>query len=714
MGVAFKSIAKTVVGSATDTLVCTHPSGLVVGDLMIASHLIANVTAPTIATPTGWASEIDQPGPTSSRPRTVVFSKIADSADVAAGSTTFIASAAVASAEDWKCAIIRLDGHDPSGAVNVSAGSSAISATMTCPSVSPTVHGTFVILTGGARNPRTGTGPAGFTERLDSGQDGDGSVGLLVYTKNVGVVEGATGTFDITLSSLDDHSRVTLAIAPLSPVTFHGFTKAVTNFSDAKPQTLVLAVPPGTVLNNLLVAVISEAVDRPTRTIPSGWALVDRSIGFQPMDVEGNDGAQRQAMLSVFFKVASASEPADYTWSWSNAFGTGRFGYMLRFSGQDLDRPFDDAQSEGGTVAVQVSKTGFVYRSNAPTAPGSFVIRFGMGFTVSTAAGGAIVGPTGDILLDSDVSSESSNGIQVWIGTAAENPLSGRGPFPKSFLVPNEFAKYCVGTLTIAAARTPGVGLRVETATRRVQHVQETDSPRFVDFSDDMVIPPTDLGDLLLSFGYFNPALGNPQSVTIPVGWTSVRITPLTQSRGVASVDRRIVGGSEPLFYTWLHGASALRRFQNITLAIKGFNSSNPINVEGIFDNLIGANIGTTVTSPSVVTTVDGCLILRYFVSDNGLSSDPGLPAGITSIGQESVIIGTKWKVQVVVEGIQAVAGATGTADWTGVFVGSGSAAGTIAIEPFAGVPPGGGPIGGPKGPFRLLGRRWRELGTGA
>ena len=707
----FESISSNGVGNGDKTV--TPPPGIVDGDLLVAYYQYASNTI-ALTLPVGFTElfggRVEHSG---GAPAFLVGVKIASAES---GNYLFTAgSQAIAS----MAFVARISGADIHTPINISGnGESTGGTTATCPDVVTTRDGTLLLRIGCFRStgaaPTSSIGPG--TEQLELGGSSGQFVGL--YSIDGPVTAGATGTAIVTQTGGPATMRqfgITIAIEPQQDVKFHGFTKAFTNFSDAKPQSLVIPVPSGTALNNLLVTIIMEGVTRPTRTIPSGWALIDRTIGFMPMDVEGSaPGGQERALMSVFFRIASASEPADYTWSWSDAsFGSGRFGYMLRFSDQDLTRPFDDAQMEGGGVAVPATPVGFIYRANAPTAPGSFAIRFAMGRNVSTAGTGLITAPSGDTLIDSDVSSESSAGIQVFVASAQENPLTGRGLFPRTMPVPvND--EYSVGTLTIAAPRTPSVlNPRVETVTRRVSHVQDILSPRFTAFSDDMVIPPTDVGDLLLSIGYFNPALSSPQSVTIPAGWTSVRITDLTRSRGVASVDRRIVGGSEPLFYTWAHGTVNSRFFQNVTLAIKGFNPSNPINVEGINEDLIGGVSGTPFDSPSVVTTVDGCLILRYIVTDQGLSFEVGLPTGSTGIiGQESVIVGTKWRIDVVTEGIQAVAGATGVASWAVLAASLGKAAGTIAIEPGMALPPGAGPIGG--GPFRLLGRRWRVLGTGA
>lgn len=220
MAVAYSSIAKTVVASATDTMSCTHPAGLAADDLLLMAHLVHNTTAPTVDTPSGWTQILQQAGPTNSRPRSAVFGKVATAADVAAGSTTFTISAPVAGAEDWKSAGIRVTGIDPNATwagqiIDTSDSGAASADPLVCPTVTTTIDGCLIIFGGGCTNPRTGTAPAGSTERLDTAQDGDGNGGLLVYTDDtLKDPAGATGTYSVELVSADDQSKWTIAIAP--------------------------------------------------------------------------------------------------------------------------------------------------------------------------------------------------------------------------------------------------------------------------------------------------------------------------------------------------------------------------------------------------------------------------------------------------------------------------------------------------------------------
>ena len=528
------------------------PAGLAVGDLMVGL-VQKNLAGPTgvWTLPAGWTSleETDPGGAGPLNPKTLLAEKIADAGDVAASTFTF--SHSDVTTPNMNGIILRVRGTAglASKAITKLPGPNSPISVMICPDL-VTTEGIDLIVRvlmfdgTGATDAIIVTPPAGITERAVSRNAAPppftSDSMMFAYTDDAKLkVPGPTGTatFAATAFSGDERGiHYTLAFKP-SGLTYHGFTKDQTEFSDAKPQSLVIPVQAGAALDDLLVAVIAEGVDRPTRTIPAGWAVVDRAVGIMPMDVEGDEpggpGGQRQNMMSVFFKLASASEPADYTWSWSDpTFGTGRFGYMLRFSKQDLTQPFDDAQMEGAGLAVPSGPTGLAWRVNGPTVDGGLAFRFGSMFTVATPG---ITGPAGDTLIDSDISTVGTNGIQIWIAMAADSPIKGRGSFGPAWAAPiNDHA--VVGCFTIAPARMAGSGLRVETVTRRLDMVQ-TLSLRFSDLTHPQVIPLTNENDLLLSLGFFNP---NITGITIPAGWTNVHTSsPVTNGRGAITIDRR-------------------------------------------------------------------------------------------------------------------------------------------------------------------------------
>ncbi len=91
--------------------------------------------------------------------------------------------------------------------------------------------------------------------------------------------------------------------------------------------TLTINVPPGTTTNDAMVASIAIRPSAAAITPPAGWALVRR------MD----NGASNS--LAIYGKVATASEPASYSWTFSAS--TGSAGGIRSFSGVDMTAPID-------------------------------------------------------------------------------------------------------------------------------------------------------------------------------------------------------------------------------------------------------------------------------------------------------------------------------------------------------------------------------------
>lgn len=100
----------------------------------------------------------------------------------------------------------------------------------------------------------------------------------------------------------------------------------------AASGTLTINKPAGTLSGDVMVA--SIAIRPSTATInASGWTLVRRTN-----NTSGNSSA-----LAVYYKVAGASEPSTYSWTFSSS--TGSAGGIRAFSGVDTSSPVD---VEGG------------------------------------------------------------------------------------------------------------------------------------------------------------------------------------------------------------------------------------------------------------------------------------------------------------------------------------------------------------------------------
>jgi Tfp pilus assembly protein PilV len=95
---------------------------------------------------------------------------------------------------------------------------------------------------------------------------------------------------------------------------------------------LTINQPAGTVQNDVMVASIGIRPDTATVTPPAGWTLLRR------MNNDGSISGTNNSLV-VYYKVAGASEPANYTWTFSTS--TGSAGGILSFSGVDTATPVD-------------------------------------------------------------------------------------------------------------------------------------------------------------------------------------------------------------------------------------------------------------------------------------------------------------------------------------------------------------------------------------
>jgi len=126
-----------------------------------------------------------------------------------------------------------------------------------------------------------------------------------------------------SVNSNEASDTVSAASAPVS------FRAAASAGAPSDTLTLTISKPAGAVLCDVMIASIAVRPDTATITPPAGWTLVRRV-----------DNASATAnSLAVYYKVAGASEPASYSWSFSTS--TGSAGGILAFSGVDTTNPIN-------------------------------------------------------------------------------------------------------------------------------------------------------------------------------------------------------------------------------------------------------------------------------------------------------------------------------------------------------------------------------------
>lgn len=101
-------------------------------------------------------------------------------------------------------------------------------------------------------------------------------------------------------------------------------------------NNIVLTKPTGTVENDILLAICSASIDATGNWVdPSGWVEID-----EVAELVGRD-----RRLYVGYKIATGSEPSDYTFQ--AGVTTAVAGLIITLTGQDLSTPFDEEYANG-------------------------------------------------------------------------------------------------------------------------------------------------------------------------------------------------------------------------------------------------------------------------------------------------------------------------------------------------------------------------------
>lgn len=101
---------------------------------------------------------------------------------------------------------------------------------------------------------------------------------------------------------------------------------------------------------------------------------------------------------------------------------------------------------------------------------------------------------------------------------------------------------------------------------------------------------------------------GSSETVTPPAGWTLIRRTNLANNAGMATY-YKFAGASEPVSYGF--GIQVGGKWAIGISRITGVNTSNPVDVSGAQTG----GSSTSVTAPSVTTTVPNTLVLAFYTN---------------------------------------------------------------------------------------------------
>jgi prepilin-type N-terminal cleavage/methylation domain-containing protein len=161
-------------------------------------------------------------------------------------------------------------------------------------------------------------------------------VGYHVYRQQTSPTLGSATQVNCGTVASPVYLVTSLNCTDASPLTGSGAVTAGQSSSNAVDGTksFSLSKPAGVAAGDVLLATISTNAT-PTVTAPSGWTLAGSNQN-------GNNGMES----AVYYKVATASEPATYTWTLSHKQDT--TGGIVDYSGVDTTNPIDAIQSFAG------------------------------------------------------------------------------------------------------------------------------------------------------------------------------------------------------------------------------------------------------------------------------------------------------------------------------------------------------------------------------
>lgn len=184
----------------------------------------------------------------------------------------------------------------------------------------------------------------------------------------VGPSDMAGSTTSADLSTPADLAACTIA-----------FKAATTTEVPSSGSTIiVLSQPPGTAPGDLLVAAMmwgsTNNVSLPAMTAPTGWTLLRRTDN-SPV-----------ASLSVYYKIATTSEPSTYTFSDANSMSAA--AWIAAYSGVNETTPID---TDNGAFVAAPSVTFFA--PSITTAFANDIVIFTIGAFDQGTSGDAWTGP---------------------------------------------------------------------------------------------------------------------------------------------------------------------------------------------------------------------------------------------------------------------------------------------------------------------------------
>ena len=173
--------------------------------------------------------------------------------------------------------------------------------------------------------------------------------------------------------------------------------------------------------------------------------------------------------------------------------------------------------------------------------------------------------------------------------------------------------------------------------------------------SASSVVVPTDASLAQDDLRYVFISISN-NTITTPTDWTLVSNDVIASTRRIY-IFSRVHDENDPSSYTFTFSAGS--NYSMVQVALQGYATADPIDVGPTADS--NATSGTTLTAPSVTTTVAEALFLTFFASINNQTSNTlSTPSGMTLV-QAQTGNGTVGHSALLSREDRASAGSTGT-----------------------------------------------------
>jgi hypothetical protein len=381
--------------------------------------------------------------------------------------------------------------------------------------------------------------------------------------------------------------------------------------------SLILSKPVGVNANNVLIAQVAiQGLD--FLNTPAGWTLIESRSSTQ-------NG--REVTQAVYWRIATASEPASYTWSWASSKRAS--GGILAFSNVDTTNPVDAA---GGQVAN--NSTSMTAPSQTQTTNNAMLVVF-----FASGEKGSHTAPAGM--------------TEVY----DQNTFIGSNGFTTSGLYESDATAGATGNRVSTGPGGDNIGhlivLRPSFGSLTIAKPTGTTT-------DDVMIAS-------VAYAPCSSVSGAACTTTIapPAGWTLIRTVDTPTGSGPDGygsrlfIYRRVATTSEPLSYTWYFGGTPVHAgAAGGILSFSGVDTSSPI----VTENGQATANSNNHTAPSIDTgaVTDTMLISSHAVNSSGTWTAPGGMTEQVDIASRTPNNDPGVSLEINTE-IHAVAGTTGT-----------------------------------------------------